>query len=317
MRRSPPDEGARIFPILFRSLHLPLENREARSLNRLWRANQAAELCPCCAGPAKRRGVVNGAHRRYLDVDHVPVGDYNQGMTDARYGWLDTQFHLNTLPRAQFFLWPALAEFKLDFVLYGGTAIALRLAHRESVDFDFFSTRHFQPGELRARAPLLHATETLQASPDTLVVLKPGASGDVKLSFFGGLDLARVMPPVENPDNGLRVASLLDLAGTKVKAVQDRAELKDYLDLAALLRHGLGLFDALRAAMTIFGNSFNPLVSLKALVYFEDGDVRGLGDGERRLLETQAAHVDLTRLTPFSLERIPLDAKAGQNHKPA
>ncbi len=152
MRRSPPDEGARIVPILFRSLHLLLENRAARSPNRRWRANQAAELCPCCTGPAKRRSVVNGVHRRYRDVDRVSVGDYNQGMADARYGWLDTQFHLNTLPRAQLFLWPALAEFKLDFVLYGGTAIALRLAHRESVDFDFFSTRHFQPGELRARS---------------------------------------------------------------------------------------------------------------------------------------------------------------------
>lgn len=107
-----------------------------------------------------------------------------------------------------------------------------------------FSARGISSRANCARAPLLHDTETLQASPDTLVVLNPGASGDVKLWFFGGLDLARVMPPAGNPDNGLRVASLLDLAGTKVKAVQDRAELKDYLDLAALLRHGLGLFDA-------------------------------------------------------------------------
>ena len=97
MRRSPPDEGARIVPILFRSLHLLLENRAARSPNRRWRANQAAELCPCCTGPAKRVDFVNGVHRWYRDVDRVSVGDYNHGMADARYGWLDAQFHWHTL----------------------------------------------------------------------------------------------------------------------------------------------------------------------------------------------------------------------------
>ncbi|MBN9405087.1 MAG: nucleotidyl transferase AbiEii/AbiGii toxin family protein [Burkholderiales bacterium] len=47
---------------------------------------------------------------------------------------------LDVLPRAQQRLWPQLSKVRgLGFVLYGGTAIALRLGHRESVDFDFFS----------------------------------------------------------------------------------------------------------------------------------------------------------------------------------
>lgn len=46
---------------------------------------------------------------------------------------------LNILPEAQRQLWPALDETdSLGFVLYGGTAIALRVGHRPSVDFDFF-----------------------------------------------------------------------------------------------------------------------------------------------------------------------------------
>ena len=46
------------------------------------------------------------------------------------------------LPRAQQQLWPELsATVAMGFVLYGGTAIALRLGHRPSVDFDFFSER--------------------------------------------------------------------------------------------------------------------------------------------------------------------------------
>lgn len=50
-------------------------------------------------------------------------------------------FHpkLEILPRAQKELWPKLAELPQHFVLYGGTGLALRLGHRVSIDFDFFS----------------------------------------------------------------------------------------------------------------------------------------------------------------------------------
>jgi len=47
--------------------------------------------------------------------------------------------HMEILPAAQREVWPLLEEFKDDFVLYGGTAIALRVGHRASVDFDLFS----------------------------------------------------------------------------------------------------------------------------------------------------------------------------------
>ncbi len=47
--------------------------------------------------------------------------------------------------------------------------------------------------------------------------------------------LKRVRPPEIAPDNQVAVASLLDLAGTKVAVVQQRAEAKDYLDIEAIL----------------------------------------------------------------------------------
>jgi hypothetical protein len=48
--------------------------------------------------------------------------------------------HMEILPPAQRLVWPDLAAaHRLGFVLYGGTAIALRLGHRSSVDFDFFT----------------------------------------------------------------------------------------------------------------------------------------------------------------------------------
>jgi hypothetical protein len=64
-----------------------------------------------------------------------------------------------------------------------------------------------------------------------------------------------------------QVASLLDLAGTKVSVIQMRAEAKDYLDVDALMRlGGVDLATALAAARALYGPTFNPEVTLKAPV---------------------------------------------------
>ncbi len=88
----------------------------------------------------------------------------------------------------------------------------------------------------------------------------------------------------------------MDLAGTKAAVVQQRAEAKDYLDLDALLRHGVGLPTALAAAAAIYGHGFNPQITLKALSYFDEGDLQALpAELKGRLLRAVAA-VDLDAL---------------------
>ena len=129
-----------------------------------------------------------------------------------------------------------------------------------------------------------------QSEPNTLTVTVD-REGPVKVSFFGGLRLGRVGEPEAAPDTGLLVASRLDLAATKVAVVQQRAEQKDYLDLAALLRAGIGLADMLGAAAALYGAQFNPLISLKALSYFADGDLPGLPNDLKVLLSSEAAAV--------------------------
>jgi hypothetical protein len=59
----------------------------------------------------------------------------------------------------------------LGFVLYGGTAIALRLGHRPSIDFDFFTDRTLNKGELYKAFPFLHRSTFLQETSDTITVL--------------------------------------------------------------------------------------------------------------------------------------------------
>ena len=202
---------------------------------------------------------------------------------------------LHTLPSSQRELWNELAAIPPEFVLYGGTALALRLGHRTSEDFDFFSNWSFQPDELERRIPFLEGSTRLQSSPNTLVS-RVDRKGPVKVSFFGGLTLRRVQDPERVEGPGFPVASLLDLAATKVKVVQDRAEAKDYIDLGRLLEEGVDLARALGAARAVYGSSFNPLLSLKALSYFADGDLSSLSDAIRSRLSEAVRKVDPNRL---------------------
>lgn len=212
---------------------------------------------------------------------------------------------LDILPPAQLALWPELRAVPGHFVLYGGTALALRLAHRQSVDFDFFSSEPFVPHELRAGLPFLAGSEMLQAAPNTLTVrvvrLEP-----VKLSFFGALPIGRVGTPERTDDGVLQIASLLDLAGTKAVAVQQRSEAKDYLDLHHLLLNGVSLSEALGAARALYGTDFQPMLTLKALAHFGDGDLSTLPAEIQSALRRAAGRV--TGLVDFQRRAASLHA---------
>lgn len=121
-------------------------------------------------------------------------------------------------------------------------------------------------------------------------------SGPVSVSFFGGLGLTRVSSPDSADDNGVQVASLLDVAGCKMAVVQTRAEGKDYRDIAALLEHGVSLGKALAAAKAIYGGQFDPRTTLRALSYFADGDLPKLPGAVQSALRTAAAGVKLDEL---------------------
>jgi hypothetical protein len=203
------------------------------------------------------------------------------------------QSHLHVLPGAQQRLWPELAEIPKHFVLYGGTALALRLGHRSSVDFDFFSSEPFTPEGLLKSIRPLHGSKILQNVSQTLTVsLERG--GDVKLSFFGALPLGRVGDPQMTADRVVNVASLFDLAGMKAAVITQRAESKDYLDLLALLEHGVSLSQAMAAATSIYGRQYNPAMTLKSLTYFGDGDLHKLTSKQQNHLIQIASNTDLS-----------------------
>lgn len=202
---------------------------------------------------------------------------------------------LNILPSSQRALWKELKATPKHFVLYGGTALALRLGHRVSEDFDFFTNATFDPQGLVDRVPYLRDGKVTLLRENTLtVVLDRG--GPVSVSFFGGLGLTRVSNPDIAIDNGVQVASLLDVAGCKMAVVQRRAEGKDYRDIAALLENGITLPKALSAAKAIYGDQFEARTTLRALSYFADGDLPKLPASLQNALRSAAAGVKLDEM---------------------
>jgi hypothetical protein len=190
---------------------------------------------------------------------------------------------LGVLAAAQREIWASLASApNLNFVLYGGTAIALHLGHRESLDFDFFRSEPLDKEQIRAAFGFMNGAAVLQDAPDTLVVVAEMPSGPVKISFFGGIGFGRVNDPLQTRDGVLLVASLDDLMATKLKATLDRAEAKDYRDIAEMISAGV----ALPAGVSAFRAMFNgePSQVLRAIGYFEDGDLKSLAQTDQELL---------------------------------
>jgi Nucleotidyl transferase AbiEii toxin, Type IV TA system len=193
--------------------------------------------------------------------------------------------HWGALPAAQRELWPHLApSVKMGLVLYGGTASALRLGHRTSIDFDFFTERPIDPRELESAFDFVKQSRVIQQQRNTLSVLAPVQDGGVKVSFFGGIEIGRVGFPDLTHDSVIKVASLPDLLSTKLKVLLQRVESKDYKDIAAILRAGAKLETGLAGAMSMYGANFQPSEAMKALTYFEGGDLAWLPSSDREYL---------------------------------
>lgn len=76
--------------------------------------------------------------------------------------------HLKILPPAQLKLWPLLKDIPKEFVLYGGTAVALQLGHRISIDFDFFSDLPLNKEKLLTQFSLLQQYQLVQPEINTI-----------------------------------------------------------------------------------------------------------------------------------------------------
>jgi len=187
------------------------------------------------------------------------------------------------LPKAQQELWPLLGPAPgLSFVLYGGTAVALHLGHRISVDFDFFRAEPLGKKDIETHFTFMRDAQTIQEDENTLVASVPMKSGPVKISFFGGLAIGRINEPLWTNDRTLLVASLEDLLATKLKVIMDRAEAKDYRDISVMLSAGVSLEKALGGFAKMYGK--DPGLPLRAMGFFKDGDLPSLPKSDQDTL---------------------------------
>jgi hypothetical protein len=225
---------------------------------------------------------------------------------------------LDILPESQRALWPELDAVPSNFVLYGGTALALQLGHRVSEDFDFFSSEGFDPDQLRAHLPFfrdLAKTDLdrwVHYKPDNLEGYIERGGATIKVAFFGGLDnLRRVEDPNRAAGSRLRVASLVDLAGMKMRVIQVRASWKDYVDLHALALQGIDIPTGLAAAQAIDAQ-FNPATSIRALQFYGDGTLSRVPTKVQQDLTRWAQAVDLAR-APILPSRRGLSPEGGSS----
>ena len=163
---------------------------------------------------------------------------------------------------------PALGFCRTEgFYLAGGTALALQIGHRDSVDFDFFKNDAFDTAPLFERL-----REALSGWPVVIVQNEPSTLGlvvaeSIKLSFMRyRYPLLRPMVATEYLD----LADIADIGCMKLSAITGRATMKDYVDLYCILQR-VPLRDLLALCALKLPQLDRALIS-KALVFFDDLD---------------------------------------------
>lgn len=177
------------------------------------------------------------------------------------------QIKLNVIDNKRRKLLPLLKEFKNEFYLAGGTALALQVGHRKSIDFDFFSLGKFDLTKLQMKCGLLfqkHRTTVSQLEADTFSML---IDDEIKISFFK-IEHKVILPLVNS--ECLSLCNELEIGAMKIISLL-RAAYRDYVDLYFLLKK-FGLEDILNLCEKKYPG-FERAVYLKALLGFDDIEI--------------------------------------------
>lgn len=157
---------------------------------------------------------------------------------------------------------------KEGFYLAGGTALALQIGHRDSVDFDFFTHGPFDTARLFERLLSAFVPTSVVKVQDERNTLSVIAAGNIKLSFMSyPYPLLRPLVTTEHLD----LADMADIGCMKLSAITGRGTMKDYVDLYVILQR-IPLHELLALCAVKLPQLDRALI-LKALVYFDDLDL--------------------------------------------
>lgn len=174
--------------------------------------------------------------------------------------------HSEILNDRQTQLLPLMARFQREYYLVGGTAIALYIGHRRSIDFDLFKPspiNHKRNLDKLSAAPFSHIVTRRVTEQMNLII------NDVKVTFF---QYPFPIDPQNKFENYFRLPTLLQLAAMKAYALGRRSKWKDYVDLYFLLRDHFTIADISSTATQIFGELYSEKMFRSQLCYFEDID---------------------------------------------
>lgn len=167
-------------------------------------------------------------------------------------------------PRRQ--LLPVIAPLCQDFILGGGTALALQIMHRQSYDFDFFLSKEI-PKHLAE--DLLQSLHTLKIAVDNRDELTVFTASSIKISFIS-YPFHHLYPAVHTPLN-IKLFDIRDIAAQKAYTIGRRGAYRDYFDIYSLVTgRFITINEIIESAEKIYGDIFNSKNFLSQLVYFDD-----------------------------------------------
>ena len=153
--------------------------------------------------------------------------------------------------------------------LVGGTALALQLGHRKSIDLDFFGTIDCEAEYLRESIAGIASLTILKESPHIHIYIVDGIKVDIVNYKYPWLDDVVL-------EQGLRLASVSDIAAMKITAIIGRGTKKDFIDIAFLLHH-FSLEEILHFYAAKYNDS-SVFMAMKSLVYFDDAEKEPMPD---------------------------------------
>jgi len=172
--------------------------------------------------------------------------------------------HKEILTANQIKFLPLLELFSKNFGLVGGTAIALHIGHRQSIDFDMFSFEEFNNSDIKRKI-------LKRAKIDKSLVNKRSEFTffikDVKFTFYNFPYKINFSKKI---DGFIKMPDLLTLAAMKAFALGQRAKWKDYVDLYFIMKDYHSIGEIVKKGKQLFGNEFNEKLFRVQLSYFKD-----------------------------------------------
>jgi len=181
--------------------------------------------------------------------------------------FMGNNLHFEVLPKRQRLLFDAFSglEWFQNYYLAGGTALALQIAHRRSVDFDFFTAGDLDVPLLKKRLSRIGKYH-LRAESE---IILDGDVNDVRVSFFS---LPETLIGEKIKIGHLKIAAKADIAAMKIAAISMRGSRKDFIDIYFLLKE-FSLEEIIGYFEKKYGkNKENVYCALKGLLYFEDAE---------------------------------------------